>query len=89
MAQSPRDAQKQFEVVRAEMAADAKKAAKAGKGAAKKPPGVEKVRTMILMPADLYGKIQTLVAKQKSGGERGASLSSVVTEALEEFFKGK
>ncbi len=64
-------------------------AAEAGKGAAKKPPGVEKVRTMMLMPANLYGKIQTLVAKQKSGGERGASLSSVVTEALEEYFKGK
>ncbi len=49
MAQSPRDAQKQFEVVRAEMAADAKKAAKAGKGGAKKKaPEEEKVNVRIM-----------------------------------------
>jgi len=69
-------------------------ATEAGKGAKKKPPEappeVPKVRTMMQMPADIYGKIQTLVGKQKAGGERGASLSRVVTKALEEFFnKGK
>ncbi len=94
MAQSPRDAQKQLEVVKAEMAADAKKAAKAGKGAAKKAPEEEKVtvRIMANMKQSQYDLLKAEVRKREDKWERGTprpTISLVIREAVDKLLGGE